>query len=83
MFHTYILFSEKLNRFYIGHCGTSVEDRLKAHLYNHKGFTAKAKDWVIVYVEHFDSKKEAYLRERFIKNKKSRKFIEFLIRSNK
>ena len=83
MFHTYILYSEKLDRYYVGYCSTSVEERLKSHLFNHKGFTARAKDWVIVYVEDFPSKKEAYLRERQIKAKKSRAYIQFIINHHK
>ncbi len=46
-FHTYILYSQSLYRYYIG----STEDiavRLKEHLWKHKGFTSKAKDWVVV-----------------------------------
>ena len=79
MYFTYILFSAQLNRYYIGYCSTSVEQRLKSHLFDHKGFTAKAKDWKIVYVESFSTKSEAYARERQIKAKKSRNYIEYLI----
>ena len=81
MFQTYILYSKDLDRYYIGYCSTSVEERLSSHLYNHKGFTGKAKDWVIVYTESFETKTEAYARERSIKAKKSRLYIEFLLKS--
>ncbi len=81
MSYTYILYSEALDRYYIGYCTTSVEERLSSHLSNHKGFTAKAKDWIIVYTESFDTKTEAYARERAIKAKKSRSYIEFLIKN--
>ena len=57
----------------------SPQDRLHKHLTNHDGFTAKAKDWNIVYQEKFDSKKEAHLRELDIKKKKSRKYIETIV----
>ena len=44
----YILFSEKLGKYYVGKTSLTVEDRLLYHLSNHKGFTSKAKDWIIV-----------------------------------
>ena len=39
----------------------------------------KAKDWKLVYKEVYKSRSESVQREREIKNKKSRKFIEQLI----
>ena len=42
----YILFSETLNKYYIG-SSEDVLKRLEKHLQNHKGFTGKAKDWVL------------------------------------
>ncbi len=44
----YILFSQKLNRFYIGATQDSLEDRIKKHntrSYGNHRFTAKADDW--------------------------------------
>ncbi|MCB9276302.1 MAG: GIY-YIG nuclease family protein [Lewinellaceae bacterium] len=79
MFLCYILYSKSLDKFYVGHCIAPIEERLRRHLANHRGFTAKAKDWVVVLLEPFDSKAEAYARERFIKAQKSRPFIEALI----
>ena len=56
-----------------------LEERLKKHNTNHKGFTGKANDWEIAYFEVFNSKEQAYFREREIKSKKSRKYIEKLV----
>ncbi|MBS1782441.1 MAG: GIY-YIG nuclease family protein, partial [Bacteroidetes bacterium] len=50
----YILYAESLDRFYIGHTTETIEVRLRKHLSNHKGFTAKAKDWIVVFQENFD-----------------------------
>jgi putative endonuclease len=80
MFTTYIIFSQCLDKYYIGHTA-DLQQRLIKHLANHKGFTGKVNDWVIVYQETFDTKTEAYKRERVIKNWKSRKMIEKLIGS--
>jgi len=82
MYHTYILFSEELNKFYVGHTGESLDERLRKHLSNHDGFTASGKDWKIVYSEKFDSKEDAYHREREIKSWKSKKRIQKLVESS-
>ena len=37
MYTTYILFSEVLNKYYIGFTRGTVKDRLQKHLLNHKG----------------------------------------------
>jgi len=58
---------------------SNVEERLKKHLSNHKGYTSKAKDWRVVYTEEFESKEEAVSRERQIKKWKSKKAILRLI----
>lgn len=37
--------------YYIGHTSEAIEERLRKHLSNHGGFTAKAKE-VVLHVEH-------------------------------
>ena len=56
MFTTYILYSGKIDKFYIGYTSVNIEVRLQLHLANHKGFTTKAKEWRVVYTEHFATK---------------------------
>ena len=80
-FYVYILYSRLLDKYYIGHSGSALEERLQKHLSQHKGFTAKVKDWEIVYTEIYSSKTEAFQREMQIKKRKSRKYIEELISS--
>ncbi|SFB54923.1 putative endonuclease [Algoriphagus aquimarinus] len=48
---------------------------------SHSGFTAKSKDWKLVYHEEFDDKNAAYLRERIVKSWKSKKKVIELINS--
>ncbi len=79
MFCVYILYSALLNRYYIGFTSEQPEERLKKHLGCHSGFTSKAKDWVIVHVEYYETKAAATKREREIKAWKSRKKIEKLL----
>ncbi|MDE5437176.1 GIY-YIG nuclease family protein, partial [Elizabethkingia meningoseptica] len=42
MFFCYILYSPLLDQFYIGHCSETLQERLRKHLANHKGFTARS-----------------------------------------
>ena len=78
MYYCYILHSEILDKYYVGHT-SDLESRLKKHLTNHNGFTGTVSDWRIVYYEKYDTKTAAYSRERYIKKQKSRKYIESLI----
>ncbi|CAN5589023.1 hypothetical protein BH11BAC2_BH11BAC2_23840 [soil metagenome] len=80
-FHFYILFSDQLNNYYVGHTGDDLTERLRRHNSDHAGFTGPADDWKIVYTEPFSLKKEATDRERQVKKWKSRKLIEKLISS--
>ena len=80
-FYFYILFSKLLNKYYTGH-SANIQERLRKHNSNHKGFTGKANDWKVVYIEIFASKTEAYDRERQIKAWKNRIRIESLVSKN-
>ncbi|MCF8363016.1 MAG: GIY-YIG nuclease family protein [Prolixibacteraceae bacterium] len=75
MFDTYVLYSEKFDKIYIGY-SSDIENRIIAH--NHpknKGWTKNFKPWKLVYNETFDSKKEAMIREKQLKSAKGREFI--------
>ncbi len=80
MFTTYILHSKILNKYYIGYTSNGVEIRVQKHLSNHKGFTAKAKDWQLVYTEVFETKEKAMQREKQLKAWKSNLRISELIK---
>ncbi len=81
MFYFYILYSQTLDKHYIGHTSESLEERLRKHLSNHDGFTSKAKDWVVAYFEEFETKTSAYKRELEVKKWKSKLRIQKLISS--
>jgi putative endonuclease len=76
----YILYSDQLDRYYVGHTGDSLEERVRKHRSNHRGFTGKNNDWQLVYSEKFATKEEAYARERQVKSWKSRKKIRGLLK---
>ena len=75
----YILFSALADKYYVGHTTEPIEERLRKHNSNHKGFTGKFADWIVAYTEMHPSKLDAYRREVQVKKWKSRKKIEMLI----
>ncbi|MDP1800027.1 MAG: GIY-YIG nuclease family protein [Bacteroidota bacterium] len=79
MFHLYILLSPTKNKYYVGHTGDDLVERIRKHNSNHKGFTGGIGDWELKYYETYFTKTEAVKREKEIKSWKSRKMIEKLI----
>lgn len=75
---TYILYSDKIDKYYVGNTN-NLEWRLERHNLGWGRFTKRGIPWKIVYHEKFDNKSDALKRDREIKNKKSRKYIEYLI----
>ncbi|MFT3674736.1 MAG: GIY-YIG nuclease family protein [Chitinophagaceae bacterium] len=82
MYTVYILYTAKLDRYYIGSTGDTMEERLRKHCSDHKGYTGRANDWQIVFTEEHETHTAALKRERAIKNWKSRSRIEALINKN-
>ncbi|NBA88890.1 GIY-YIG nuclease family protein [Emticicia sp. CRIBPO] len=78
MYFIYILQSQKDQSYYIGF-SADPQERLNQHNKASTGYTSKKKPWTIVYQEEYPSKKEALDREKFIKLKKSKVFIQKLI----
>ncbi len=79
MYHFYILYSSMANKFSVGFTSDALEERLRKHNSNHKGFTGSYNDWVVVYTEQYETKADAYKREQEVKSWKSRKKIEAMI----
>jgi putative endonuclease len=81
MFYIYIIYSISANRYYIGHT-PDVYKRLGEHNNPQKNtkFTSKYLPWeLVLYFVVSESRGEAILVERFIKNQKSREFIRRLV----
>ncbi len=77
----YIIFSEKLNRFYIGATQNGVEQRLLEHnnqFYGSSVFTATTNDWKLFLSIECNSFSQALRIEKGIKKMKSRKYLENL-----
>ncbi len=77
-FFLYIIYSKKLDRYYIGQT-SSLKNRLDKHLEGTTRYTKRTNDWVLVYSEAYKTRPEAMRREKFIKRMKSSKFIIELI----
>ena len=69
MYQVYILKSEKLEKYYIGHSHDIVL-RLESHNHGKVRSTKAYRPWKIVYSEISESKQEAYKREFQIKSYK-------------
>jgi putative endonuclease len=79
-FYVYILYSPSLDQYYIGYT-ENLQDRIFRHTNSGSKSTKKSNDRVLRYNEEFESGNKAMQRELEIKNKKSRKYIEWLISS--
>jgi putative endonuclease len=79
MFYTYVIYSDKADKIYIGFT-SNLQSRLTAH--NHpknKGWTRKFMPWRLIHQESFETKSEAMLREKQLKSAKGRAFIHQMI----
>jgi putative endonuclease len=79
MWKVYIIYSAKIDRYYTG-----ITDDLEWRLHRHNDgwgrFTKRGIPWKVVYTEKFETKSNALKRECEIKARKSKKYIENLIK---
>ena len=78
-FVVYILFSDKHNKTYVGFTSNLIE-RYKSHnVLGTKGYTIKFRPWKVIHVEFYSTKKDALLREKYLKTGKGREFIKSVL----
>jgi putative endonuclease len=81
-FIVYILRSESISGYYVGHTD-DLSRRILQHndpAYHGSKHTKRNKGpWVCVYTERYDTRASAMKREKEIKARKSRTYIEFLV----
>lgn len=67
MHYVYLLYSEKLNRYYVGSTG-NLDQRLRSH--NNKGSqsTQHGVPWELVYYEAYEYRRDALRREYRLKH---------------
>ena len=80
MYTVYIIYSQSLDKHYIGF-SSDVTDRLRKHNRKSKGFSNPGKPWVLLYSESFLTMKDAMAREKQLKAWKNRKRLEALIKT--
>ena len=78
MFYTYILYSLKFNRTYVGQTN-NLSNRLEYHNSGKVKSTKAYKPWKLIYSENFDSRAESMKREKWLKSPNGRKFIHNLL----
>jgi putative endonuclease len=79
MFTVYIIYSGKIDKYYIGF-SADIAERLLKHNRSVRGFSSTGKPWSLVYTEHFRVKKNAMEREKQLKNWKNRERLIALIK---
>ncbi len=79
MFCVYIIYSETIDKFYIGE-SIDLEQRLEEHNmgFYDSAFTKKANDWSLFYTIHCESRLQARKIEIHIKKMKSKVYIQNL-----
>ena len=80
MFFVYIIYSQKIDKYYIGYTA-KIQDRLVKHNRKSNGFSSRGRPWTVVYAEEYESKNEAMEREKQLKRWKNRERRESLIRA--
>ena len=78
-YYTYILFSKKTDRYYIGST-QNIHKRIERHNAGVTKSTKGGRPWNLVYYESFETKTEAIKRENYLKRMKSRIFVEKIIK---
>jgi putative endonuclease len=79
MYYFYILFSEKIDRYYYG-SSKNPEIRIKLHNAGATRSTKSGIPWKLIYIEQYQTKSEAIKREKEIKRIRKRSYIENLIK---
>ncbi len=78
-YYLYILYSEKLDRYYVG-ISHDPERRLQYHNSFPRGWTVRGRPWKLVFKKEFATKANAEYWEQFIKQQKKRTLIEKIVR---
>ncbi|MCT4582960.1 MAG: GIY-YIG nuclease family protein [Flavobacteriales bacterium] len=75
-FVTYILYSNKFNKIYIGYSSSLINRFYSHNKLATKGYTIRYRPWVVIYVDFFEQKTKAIKHEKFLKSGKGRDWIK-------
>jgi putative endonuclease len=78
----YILKSQKDGSYYIGHT-QELDSRLERHNQGRVKYTKSKRPWDLVYFEEYPDRSRAMAREQEIKGRKSKEFIDSLVRASR
>ena len=81
MFFTYIIFSPKIGRYYIGST-LNLDKRLKEHNSGKTFSTRNKGPWELVFSEQFTNRHDAIIKEKLIKSYKGGNAFKKLICNN-
>jgi putative endonuclease len=81
MFVVYVLYSDKLNKRYIGST-RDLNNRLKEHNTGKSKFTKAGNPWKLIYQEYCQSNQDARRRELILKSGVGRKFLDQILNEN-
>lgn len=79
-YYVYILESELDGTYYVGST-RDLDVRVARHNQGGSRYTKSKRPWKVIYSEKFENKSDALTRERQIKRRKSREYIETLMRT--
>ncbi|MUP47074.1 GIY-YIG nuclease family protein [Gramella sp. BOM4] len=75
-FVTYVLYSEKFDKIYIGYTSSLIQRFYSHNIYSKKGYTTRFRPWMVILVEFHSTKFEAMRREKFLKSGQGRLWIK-------
>jgi len=73
-FCVYIMWSERLGKFYVGSTG-NLENRVKRHNKGEEKFTSKGVPWKLIWSESYRTRSEAVQMENKIKKRGIQRFL--------
>ena len=80
MYFVYIIYSEKLNKKYIGYT-KDLRKRLKDHKRGKSSFVSTGGEWKLMYYEVFKVEADARQEELFLKTGKGRERLKYLLKN--
>ena len=81
-YFVYILQSQKDGRYYVGST-QDLSQRLHRHNQGRSKYTKAKRPWELVYSEELQDRSSAIQRELEIRNRKSKAYIETLVRTSR
>jgi putative endonuclease len=79
MYYTYILFSEVLDCFYVGHTN-DLKQRVLRHNAKKEKYTSSGVPWILIWSTAKNSRSESMILEKKLKNLARKRKISFMLK---